>query len=275
MTEKTKNESLAGRELFFLISAILGFLVDLVAFLGFFGAGAILIPVESATPRSLLPHLSVPAGLETVTFFIVIYTFIAMIFLYRWVFQRILDRKFDDRQYYLLGFIYILAPTLPVIWFWVFEHLALWLYVFLIPTFVSVGLTKWVIPALEETDINQAIVWIVCLFFLAPVTVWFESGYGWSVLGSFGITCVSAGIGAGIGAAASHILTNELSSRYYRSHYQSSVAPTEVDWDPMKLILDSTYCARCGGTGYVSSRTSILDREICPDCLGSGRKSSS
>lgn len=193
--------------IFGIVSAILGFIVDLVAFIKIVGIDFIVAPAITATPsRAPLISIRLPASAELITFLIWFYTAIALFLFTIMMFASRTRPRYaaaNEPWYKLLLPLpfFALIPSLLAVWLWVFGHVPVWLYVFLVPTLWFSGVYSYKLLLLVK---KEGLVGYTILFSaIGPAIIWFRSGYDWSLPWILVITIVALLTGSFVGRLVS------------------------------------------------------------------------
>ncbi|MEM7348216.1 MAG: hypothetical protein AAF485_28635, partial [Chloroflexota bacterium] len=136
------SKKLSWWGVFGVVSLIIGFVVDFVAFWQLVGLDIIFAPTANTSPDIPSIVVELPANTEIITFMIWLYTAIATL-----IFSGLTAREYGSRYYSSWDFplliplpFFCLVPTFFVIWLWVFGYLPVWLYIFLVATLLFSGL---------------------------------------------------------------------------------------------------------------------------------------
>lgn len=177
-------------KVFVVIATIIGFIVDLAAFIQLVGIDVIVTPAMGPSRPVVSPiTIGIPVNIKLLTFLIWLYTAVA-VFIYFVINIEWYD--FWGWDWLLpLPFFIIVCVSL-VIWLWVFGYLSSWFYVFLVPTASIIGASLYAL-LLGVHDVEHRFLKIFAILFvpIGPAILWFQSSYDWSLLRIVGITIAS------------------------------------------------------------------------------------
>jgi len=177
---------------FGVIAAILGFIVDIVAFFQIFGFRVIFSPTPSNGLNEPIISLKIPTDIETITFLIWLYSSVVFI---------VIAKKYEYDFEYSFPFIPLLLSALPVIllvvWLWGFRYISSWLYILLLPTTGYLAMS-WYVGTTASYHFDKALLIISGISFGLTI-IWFRSNFDWDFLVIVGTALASCLMGNGIG----------------------------------------------------------------------------